>query len=72
MVIIGIVLMRIYLAGVVLLILNAVSTIAFKKRTPRARPFRDLSVSLVYAFVWPVAFFSPAGREAMLNRVNYL
>lgn len=61
----------IWIGGIFLLMLNAISNIVFAKKIRR----KDLKVILTLPFflaVWPLAICSPNGRKILLTKFNQL
>lgn len=61
----AIIITRLYLAGIVLVLLNAVSTVIFSKTIKRKRLALMGTALLLVAF-WPLAIFSEDGRKRLL------
>ncbi len=65
----GLIFVRVYGAGIFLLSLNVLSRLAFD--FTHERVFQGFKSVLFIPF-WPLAIFSPSGRDAIFNRINKL
>lgn len=66
---IGLILMRLYGGGLFVLALNGLSLMAFN---PTRKQIFAVWKSLLFIPFWPLAIFSPAGRNAIFNRITKL
>jgi len=60
---------RIYIGGIALVLLNAVSTIIFTKSI-NGRRLKALGESLALVAFWPIAVFSVKGRKKLFLTTN--
>ncbi len=60
-----------WMGGILLLSLNALSTIIFAKKL-KGKDWKVILTLPLFLAVWPLAIFSPNGRKVLLVRFNQL
>lgn len=63
--ILAMLLTRLYIAGILLFWLNALSTVIFSKSIKKGK-LGILLTACVLSWIWPLALFSPEGRKRLL------
>lgn len=66
-VLIALMVWRLWLAGVVILVLNAIAQWVFKPTWPKAKATLK---SLLFAPFWFLAIFSKEGRKILFNKIE--
>lgn len=61
----ALILARIYFSGIMLVMLNAASTLVFSK-TIKKRKFSLMMTAVLLVPLWPLAIFSEEGRKRLL------
>jgi hypothetical protein len=66
---IGLLVIRLWAWGCVLAVLNSISQFAF---SPRMKRIGRTIHSIAVCPIWPLALFSPEGRDVLFNRIQEL